>query len=84
VAPRGAESLSTAGRQKWAASRLWAAHQAPYLASALLALDAVVVDSDGGSTAEIDLSAFPVDVGWHVYVDPTVPTRCPRRPWASG
>jgi predicted metal-dependent peptidase len=72
VAPRGAESLSTAGRQKWAASRLWAAHQAPYLARALLALDAVVVDSDGGSTPEIDLSAFPVDVGWHVYVDPTV------------
>ncbi|MCF6468593.1 hypothetical protein FAF44_09370 [Nonomuraea sp. MG754425] len=49
--------------QKWSAARVRAAHQAPYLAGALLALDPVVVP---GSAA--DLRRFPADPGWHVYV----------------
>jgi predicted metal-dependent peptidase len=54
-------------RQKWAASRVWAARQAPYLSSALLALDPVVVEDHNE-----DLAAFPVDPAWHVYLDPPV------------
>ena len=57
-------------RQRWAASRVWAARQAPYLATALLSLEPVVVETDG--RAGVDLSAYPVDRGWHVYLDPTV------------
>jgi len=75
VSPRIArfEELPTEVRQRWAASRLWAAHQAPYLATALLALAPVVVDqSDDQSTRRHDLSAFPADDRWHVYVDPDV------------
>ena len=62
-------------RRRWAAGRLWAAHEAPYLASALLALDPVVVDctDDFGST--VDLHAFPADHSWHVYLDPKVLAR---------
>lgn len=59
--------LPAEAKQKWAASRIWAARQAPYLASALLALDPVVVEDHNG-----DLSAFPVDRAWHVYVDSSV------------
>ncbi|MFB4283235.1 VWA-like domain-containing protein [Nonomuraea sp. MTCD27] len=50
--------------EKWAAARVWAAHQAPYLANALLALEPVMVP---GSSA---LRRFPADPGWHVYVGP--------------
>ncbi|MFC4008379.1 VWA-like domain-containing protein [Nonomuraea purpurea] len=50
-------------RGKWAAARVWAAHQAPYLAHALLALHPVAVDRDG-------LSRFPADTRWHVHVSP--------------
>ncbi|MEV4170517.1 VWA-like domain-containing protein [Nonomuraea sp. NPDC049709] len=50
--------------EKWAAARVWAAHQAPYLANALLALEPVMVP---GSSA---LRRFPADPGWHVYVEP--------------
>jgi predicted metal-dependent peptidase len=46
---------------------VWAARQAPYLSSALLALDPVVVEDH-----HRDLSAFPVDLAWHVYLDPEV------------
>ena len=49
---------------------MWAAHQAPYLASALLALDPVVIEHEEGEQA--DLSAFPADRRFHVYVDPAV------------
>jgi predicted metal-dependent peptidase len=43
------------------------------LASALLALEPVVVDQRGIDRQErADLAAFPVDVGWHVAVDPEV------------
>ncbi len=52
-------------RQKWAASRVWAARQAPYLSSALLALEPVVIEDP-----DSDLNAFPVDRAWHVYLAP--------------
>ncbi|TCO62696.1 DUF2201 family putative metallopeptidase [Actinocrispum wychmicini] len=54
-------------RQKWAAARVWAARQAPYLASAMLALEPVFEDE-----GKYDLSAFPTDKAWHIYVDPRV------------
>ncbi|MBO0887014.1 MAG: hypothetical protein J2O38_06415 [Acidimicrobiales bacterium] len=63
------EALPIELRQRWAGGRLWAARQAPYLATALLALEAVVVEETEGSA---DLSAFPVDRDWHVYLDPAV------------
>ena len=69
MARRAADDLGPLGRQRWAAARLWAAHQAPYLASALLALEAVVVAKP---SPPLDLSTFPADVDWHVYVDPAV------------
>ncbi|MEU8361220.1 VWA-like domain-containing protein [Nonomuraea sp. NPDC048882] len=54
------ESLSPELWKKWAAARVWAVAQAPYLSGALLALDPIVVP--GG------LARFPVDTAWHVYV----------------
>jgi predicted metal-dependent peptidase len=63
--------LGTDGQRRWAAARLWAVHQAPYLATGLLALELVVVDqSDREPANRFDLTAFPVDPAWHVYVDP--------------
>ncbi len=59
-------------RERWAASRVWAAHQVPYLASALLALDPVVIDQSDGTTPPVDLSRLPTDVHWRVYLDPQV------------
>lgn len=59
-------------RRRWAAGRVWAAHEAPYLASALLALDPVVVDLSDEPSGALDLRAFPADRRWHVYVDPLV------------
>ena len=47
---------------------MWAAHEAPYLASALLALDPVVVVSEARDPP-IDLRAFPADRAWHMYLD---------------
>lgn len=54
-------------RERWAATRVWVARQAPYLASAVLALDPVVIVDDAA-----DLRAFPADSSWHVYIDPAV------------
>jgi len=69
----GIHDLAPELRQHWAASRVWAAHQAPYLATALLALVPVVVDqSDEPPERRFDLGAFPVDTAWHVYLDPAV------------
>lgn len=62
------ETLPIELRQRWAGGRLWAARQAPYLATALLALEPIVVEEAGGP----DLAAFPVDRDWHVYLDPDV------------
>ena len=67
------ERLGADQRRAWAAARVWAAHQAPYMASALLALDPVVVDqSDEPPSNRLDLGALPVDQRWHVYLDPDV------------
>lgn len=60
------DDLDLPQRQRWAAARVWAARQAPYLASAVLALEPVVVDS---AHHEV-LSAFPADPAWHVYLHP--------------
>ena len=54
--------------RKWAAARVWTARRAPYLASAVLALEPVVVEQLDG--ASYDLRAFPVDPAWHIYLDP--------------
>ena len=67
------ERLGPDQRRVWAASRVWAAHQAPYMASALLALDPVVVDqTEDPPGARFDLSSMPVDDEWHVYLDPEI------------
>lgn len=63
------EGLSAERRRHWAAARVWAAHEAPYLASALLALDPIVVELEERERS-IDLRAFPADRDWHVYIDP--------------
>jgi predicted metal-dependent peptidase len=70
---RPIEYLGPEKRRAWAAARVWAAHQAPYMASALLALDPIVVDqSDQPESRRLDLGALPVDQQWHVYLDPDV------------
>jgi predicted metal-dependent peptidase len=66
----GVGDLAVELRQRWAAGRIWAARQAPYLSTALLALEPVVVTSD--NPAASSLAAFPVDTAWHVYLDPVV------------
>ena len=55
---------------------MWAAHEAPYLATALLALQAVVIERERDDR-EIDLRAFPADPDWHLYVDPRVLAETP-------
>ncbi|MEV1003920.1 VWA-like domain-containing protein [Nonomuraea sp. NPDC050202] len=50
--------------QKWSAARVRAAHQAPYLAAALLSLHPVMVTGTRG-----ELRRFPTDTGWRVYVE---------------
>jgi predicted metal-dependent peptidase len=64
------DDLDTERRRRWAAGRVWAAHEAPYLSSALLALDPVVVDLGEDRGRSVDLCAFPADHSWHVYIDP--------------
>jgi hypothetical protein len=65
------DALEPELRQRWAAARVWAAHQAPYLATALLALIPVVVEQKDGP-GRFDLSGFPADKRWHLYLDPAV------------
>ncbi len=65
------EGLSQERRRRWAAARVWAVHEAPYLASALLALDPIVVELEERERS-VDLRAFPADRDWHVYIDPQV------------
>jgi predicted metal-dependent peptidase len=69
------DDLPPARRRGWAGARVWAAHEAPYLASALLALQPVVVDLSDQTNPALDLRAFPVDRRWHVYIDPVVLAR---------
>jgi predicted metal-dependent peptidase len=66
----GIDELPTQLRQKWAAARVWAASQAPYLATALLALEPVVVPTDTRPTP--DLCRLPADPRWHIYIDEQV------------
>ena len=66
---RRIDALTVPQRQKWAAARVWTARRAPYLASAILALEPIVVEQDG---SDFDLRALPTDPGWHVYLDPEV------------
>ena len=61
--------LGTAPRRAWAAARVWAAHQVPYMASALLALDPVVVETsvkrmlaDGVYPPSVDITADALKV----------------------
>lgn len=61
-----AEDLSAVQRETLAAGRLWAARAAPYLASAVLALRPLIVE---GGPPTWDLSTFPVDPAWHIYLD---------------
>lgn len=65
------DDLPTELRERWAAARVRAAHVAPYLTAAVLALEPVVVsgaEEDGYGPAA--LRAFPVDAAWRVHVDP--------------
>lgn len=67
------DMLGPTERRLWAAARVWAAHQVPYMASALLSLEPIVVDQlDLHPDQRLDLSALPVDQSWHVYLDPEV------------
>ncbi len=67
------ERLGVDQRRVWSAARVWAAHQAPYMASGLLALDPVVIDqSEDPPGTRFDLASLPVDEQWHVYLDPEV------------
>jgi hypothetical protein len=63
------DALPAELRRRWSAGRVWAAHEAPYLASALLALEPLLVADHGGT---VDLRAFPADRRWHVYLDEQV------------
>jgi predicted metal-dependent peptidase len=63
------DALPAEQRRRFAAGRIWAVHRAPYLASALLALDPVVVEREDGDPP-LDLGAFPADARWRLYVDP--------------
>jgi hypothetical protein len=72
-------------QRKWAAGRVWAAHRAPYLANALLALEPAVVtarpddddadDADDYEDLPADLCRFPADRTWHVHIDAQVLAR---------
>ncbi|MEO3806835.1 VWA-like domain-containing protein [Nonomuraea sp. B1E8] len=70
-----APAYEEAVRAGIAAARLWAAHQAPYLASAVFALNPVILepahDEDTGvPVADPDFRAFPADTRWNLYVEP--------------
>jgi predicted metal-dependent peptidase len=67
---RRIDALNPDQRRKWAAARVWTARRAPYLASAILALEPIVVEQD--TPPSHDLRAFPSDPAWHVYLDPVV------------
>ncbi|WP_134325218.1 DUF2201 family putative metallopeptidase [Cumulibacter soli] len=73
---------------RFAEARLWAAAQAPYLASALFALRPVVlepyVDEETGEPVpDDDFRAFPADTRWNVHLDPgaTLATAPPVVGW---
>ncbi|MEV4552235.1 vWA domain-containing protein [Nonomuraea wenchangensis] len=70
-----APGYEDAVRARIAAARLWAAHRAPYLASAVFALNPVILepalDEDTGApVADPGFRAFPADTRWNLYVEP--------------
>jgi predicted metal-dependent peptidase len=70
---RSPDSLDPEHHRTWSAARVWAAHQVPYMASALLALEPVIVyQSEDPIAQRLDLGALPIDQHWHVYLDPDV------------
>ncbi|WP_030666986.1 VWA-like domain-containing protein [Streptomyces rimosus] len=59
---------------RFAAARLWAAHHAPYLASAVFALTPVVIeaaidDTTGTPVPDPEFRAFPADTRWNVHLE---------------
>lgn len=70
---------------RFGAARLWAAHRAPYLASALFALRPVpiasaIADSGGVPVPDPEFRAFPADSRWNVHLEAgtTLPLRSRR------
>lgn len=62
--------LPPEARQVWAAGRVAATQAAPYLSTALLALQPVVVDLDADGVVDPStLRAFPVDRDWRIHLD---------------
>lgn len=60
---------------KFAGARLWACHQAPYLANAIFALTPALLepgtDPDTGAwVPDPGLAAFPANTNWVVHIDP--------------
>lgn len=73
---------------RFAEARLWAAANAPYLASALFALRPVVLEpyldeKTGEPVADDEFRAFPADTRWSVHLDPgtTLATPAPEVGW---
>ncbi|MGQ4272227.1 vWA domain-containing protein [Nocardiopsis changdeensis] len=69
---------------RFAAARLWAAAQAPYLAHALFSLTPVVLEprrdeETGEPVPDPDFRAFPTDPGWRVHIDPGTALAVPVR-----
>ncbi|MCW2693498.1 MAG: hypothetical protein JWM67_2102 [Mycobacterium sp.] len=71
----GPAALPAELREVWAAGRVAAVHAAPYLATALLALQPRVV----GPAEPAALAGFPVDGRWRVRVDPRGLAQTPPR-----
>ncbi|MEV4223325.1 VWA-like domain-containing protein [Nonomuraea sp. NPDC049725] len=75
MTPDRPRATDEAVRARIAAARLWAAHQAPYLASAVFALNPVVLepalDEDTGAPVpDPGFRTFPADTRWNLYVEP--------------
>ncbi|APU14713.1 vWA domain-containing protein [Actinoalloteichus fjordicus] len=70
----GSEGAADQVLARFASARLWAAHRAPYLASAVFALTPVVLaplvdERTGGLVPDPEFRAFPVDTRWHVHLE---------------
>ena len=81
-----AEAWAAETRNRFHQARLWAAHAAPYLTSALFALQPVILepnisepqpdtqaDRTGGVRQPVpdpEFRAFPADTHWRIHIDP--------------
>ena len=81
-----AEAWATETRNRFRQARLWAAHAAPYLTSALFTLQPVILepnisepqpdtqaDRTGGVRQPVpdpEFRAFPADTHWRIHIDP--------------